>query len=382
MTKKRNKRKGAAPETRRTTKKQIAFTRKEARQNRFIWLSVAVLGLIILIVLAIGVAREFALQPATPVAQVNGVKIRTDDYENLLQYRRYNTRLNILNLQNELNALDPSQEGNEFLSSFYQQQLQQLQASEALLPQNTLDELIDDALVREKAEESGLTVTDEEVSQTIDEDVQRAASPPAQVPITDTGTTLTPTPIPQERLDEIYQNALDSMGLTDKQFKAIVERSLYRSRVDEVLASQVLATGLVVHSQLIQTDTEEESTVALDRVEAGEDFAIVAREVSTDTMTAQDGGDLGWVTTGQLAPRYGQDLETEVFALDVGQIKIVRSNDAYYVIMLLERDENGPLPADVLDRRRSTAFSDWLAERKTSPEVEIEQFLRADQILP
>jgi parvulin-like peptidyl-prolyl isomerase len=382
MSKKRKKTKDAASQTPRTTKKQIAFTRKEARQNRIIWLLVAVLGLIILIVLAIGLAREFALQPATPVAQVNGVKIRTDDYENLLQYRRYNTRLNILNLQNELNALDPNQEGNEFLSTFYQQQLEQLQASEALLPQNTLDELIDDALVREKAEESGITVTDEEVSQTIDEDVQRAASPPPQAPITDTGTVSTPTPIPQERLDEIYQNALDNMGLTDKQFGTIVKRSLYRSRVDEFLASQVVTTGLVVHAQLIQTDTEEESTVALDRVEAGEDFAIVAREVSTDTITAGDGGDLGWATAGQLAPRYGQDLETEVFALDVGQIKIVQSNNAYYVIMLLERDENGPLPADVLDRRRSMAFSDWLAERKTSPEVEIERFLRPDQIAP
>jgi parvulin-like peptidyl-prolyl isomerase len=364
------------------TKKQIAFGRKEARQNRIIWLSVGVLGLIILLILGYALIQEIMLKPAAPVAVVNGTKIQVGDYQDLLQFRRYNTYGNIVNLQNELGTLDTTQEGSEFLTSFYEQQLQQLQTNLALAPQSVLDELIEDELIREKAEESGLTVTDDEVTQTIDEDLQRAAAPPPQVPISDTEQIPAPTPVPQEQLDEIYQNALDNMGLSDKQFRTILKRSLYRTELQDLLASQVMTTGLVVHVQLVQTDTDEEATVALERIESGEDFGLVAREVSTDTLTAENGGDLGWVTTGQLSSRYGEDLDTTVFAMEVGQIEKVQGNGQFYLVLVLERDENGPLPTEVVSLQQNSALSDWLLERKESPEVQIERLLTPDQIPP
>jgi parvulin-like peptidyl-prolyl isomerase len=364
------------------TKKQIAFGRKEARQNRIIWLSVGVLGLIILLILGYALIQELMLKPAAPVAVVNGTKIQVGDYQDLLQFRRYNTYGNIVNLQNELGTLDTTQEGSEFLTSFYEQQLQQLQTNLALAPQSVLDELIEDELIREKAEESGLTVTDDEVTQTIDEDLQRAAAPPPQVPISDTEQIPAPTPVPQEQLDEIYQNALDNMGLSDKQFRTILKRSLYRTELQDLLASQVMTTGLVVHVQLVQTDTDEEATVALERIESGEDFGLVAREVSTDTLTAENGGDLGWVTTGQLSSRYGEDLDTTVFAMEVGQIEKVQGNGQFYLVLVLERDENGPLPTEVVSLQQNSALSDWLLERKESPEVQIERLLTPDQIPP
>lgn len=366
----------------RQTKKQIAISRRAARQNRIIYLSLGAVGLIVLTVVAIGLIQELVVRPSSAVGVVNGTKIRTNEFEDLLQYRRYNAHISILNLQNQLSALDPSDEGNEFMRSFYEQQLAQLQSSLVLAPEDTLNELIQDVLVQEKAAEAGITVTDEDVTQSIQEDLKLAAAPSAQTPVTDTLESATPTAVPQEELDEIYQNALSNMGLTDREFRSIVKRGLYRSELQELMASQVPTTGLVVHVHLIQTDTEEEASVALDRVQAGEDFAVVAREVSTDTLTAEDGGDLGWITTGQLSSRYGEELETAVFALDVGEIERLQSGDKFYVVLLAERDENGPLPADVVSQRQATAFSDWLAEREVSPEVEIERLLEAEQIPP
>jgi len=382
MAKSSKKRRSQTSDATKRTKKQIALSRKETRQKRIIWLCVGVVALLILIVLAMGLIREFVLKPATPVATVNGTKIRADDFQDLLQYRRYNTHINILNLENELNSLDRNDQANQFLISFYEQQLEQLQSSLSGAAEGVLDELIDDALIREKAEQSGIAVTDEEVAQSISEDLARAASPPPQTPVTDTEQTLAPTPVPQERLDEIYQNALKSMGLADKEFQTIVKRSLYRIAVEDALASEVVTTGLVVHVQLIQTDTEEQAVVALERIDGGEDFAVVAREVSTDTLTAEGGGDLGWVTTGQMSSRYGEDLENTVFGLDVGQLQIVQSNGKYYVVFLADRDENGPLPAEVVGNLQRSALSDWLVERKASPDVQIERLLGSDQIPP
>jgi parvulin-like peptidyl-prolyl isomerase len=172
------------------------------------------------------------------------------------------------------------------------------------------------------------------------------------------------------------------MQISESSFKEIVRRGLLRSQVQELLASQVVTTGLVAHPQIIQTETEEEAQAAQARIEGGEEFAVVAQEVSTDTISAEQGGDLGWVTTDQLSSRYGQELEDAVFSMAVGEITVIESNDAFYVVQVLERDENGPLPFEVLNVRQNNALADWLEERKASPDVEIERQLEPDQIPP
>ena len=370
------------PEAAKETKKQIAINRRISRQNRYIYIGLGLVALFILLVLALGAIQELVLKPATPVAKVDGTKVAKDDFEDLLQFRRYTTHINILNFQDQLQSIDTSDPNNQFLVSLYEQQLEQIQNSLGLLPEMTLDALIDDVLIQEKAEEAGITVTNEDVAQSIREDVEAAAAPPPQVAITGTQEISTPTPVPQEQLDAILDTALDNMGLSKGQYQAIVMRGMVQDEVQELLASQIISQGLVVHVQLVQTDTEDEATAAMARIEGGEDFAIVATEVSTDTIPVADGGDLGWVTTGQLAPRYGEELETEVMAADAGKLAIVQSGDAFYLFLVVERDENGPLPPEVLSQRQAGALTDWLEARKASPEVEIERLLEPQQIPP
>ncbi len=335
------------------TKKQIAFSRKEARQNRIILISIGLLAVIVVSILAVGLLRELALKPGEPVAIVNGTKIRTDDYEALVAATSYNLLLN-------LQAIDTSQEGSDLFTSYYQQQLE-------LVPQAALEQLIEGVLIREEADKVGLTVSDEEVEQAI------FAQP--QIPVTDTAAI--PTPIPQEELNARYRASLRQMDVSDAQFREIVRSDLLRGKLQEYLASQVETTGLVAHARIVQTETEQEAQDALNQIESGEDFAIVAQEVSTDTQTAENGGDLGWITTGQITSRYGEELERSIFSMSPGDIRIVQSNDRWYVVELVELDENGPLPEDVLSARQYSALSDWLQARKTSPEVEIERILDA-----
>jgi parvulin-like peptidyl-prolyl isomerase len=380
--KRRDTRRDKSPREVKQTKKQIAFSRKEARQRRIIWLSIIALAVIILTVLAIGGLQELVFKPGQPVALVNGGKVRLDDYQALLTYRRYNLRTDIANLQDSLQSLDPSDETNEFIISFYQQQLTQLQSSLNTLSDSVLDELIDAELIRQKAEELGVTVTADEVESTIDEDIRQAFTLPAQQTITDTEQVLTPTPIPQDQVDELYRSALDGMGLSNKEFRTIVQRGLLYTKLQDHLADEVPTTGLVAHVQLIQTDTAKEAQEVLYRVESGEDWAVVATEVSTDTQTMETGGDWGWVTPGQLTTRYGEELDNYVFSLPVGEVGQVQSNEQFFVVQVLERDENGPLPDEVLTARQSTALQDWLEERKNSPDVEIERTLTPDQIPP
>lgn len=361
------------------TKKQIAMGRREARQNRIIMLSVAAVVAIIVLVLAVGLAQELLIKPNQPVATVNGAKISADFYQDTVNFQRYSLYNNLAQLQDGLSSLQASPEENDFLIQFYQQQVSQLQQQISLIPETALDSLIDDELIREKAEAEGITVTEEKVESEIDRLMRQSISPP-QESVTGTETLPTPTALPQDTVDEYYSALVDNMHITKRSFEEMVRRNLRRQGLQEALAAQVPTTGLVAHVQIIQTETEDEALAAKLRIEGGEDFALVAQEVSTDTLSAADGGDLGWVATGQLTSRYGQEVEDAVFSQPVGELTVVESGGMFYVILVLERDENGPLPDEVLQARQNSALDDWLQERKASPDVEIERLLDPSQI--
>lgn len=365
-------RKGPQPEAAKQTKKQIAFSRKQARQNRIIWLSVGGLVLLILVVLAFAVAQELVLKPGQPVAYVNGTAIRLDDFQDLLVYRRYNLHAQELNVQNSLNTMDPNDEANQFIVSFYQQQLAQIQSALATAPQDAVDELVGDELIRGKAEELHLSITDA--------DVEEALFPTQQEPITSTEGA--PTPVPREELDARYSRLLSDLGMSDKRFRALVKRNLLREKLQETLADQVPTTGPLIYLHLIATETEEQALAAKERIESGEDFALVAQEVYSETSSTEFDGDVGWVTTGQLSEQYGQELETLAFSLEIGKIGYTESAGQFLVLMVSDKDENGPLPQEVLTGRQNSALTDWLDERKASPDVVIENILQPSQIPP
>jgi parvulin-like peptidyl-prolyl isomerase len=381
MAKSSRKRKASSAETKQT-KKQLALGRKEARQNRIILMLVGLLIAVVVIILAVGIIQEVVLKPNSPVATVNGEKIKTIDYQNLVTYNRYNYYNNIGSLQDGIEQMQAEPEENAFLIQFYEQQLTQVQTALTLTPQDTVEELIDAELARQKAEELGIAVLDQEVDEAIDADFRSALTQQAQQPITGTEELPTPTPVSQTDVDDLYDRVLDAMNISDGAFRTIVQRSLLLEKVQDALAAEVPSTGLVADVQLIKTETEDEALAAKERIEGGEEFAIVAQDVSTDTLTVEDGGSVGWVTPGQLSARYGNEFDTYIFSLDVGELGMVESNGMFYVVQLVDRDENGPLPADVLSQRQNSALTDWLAERKASPGVEIEHLLTPEKIPP
>ncbi len=87
------------------------------------------------------------------------------------------------------------------------------------------------------------------------------------------------------------------------------------------------------------------------RARRGEDFAAVARQVSTDA-TAERGGELGWVRAGLLLP----ELEPAVWALKAGEVSdVLRSPNGFHVFKLEDRREDGISSFDEV-RDRLKAF--------------------------
>ncbi|MHA7853006.1 SurA N-terminal domain-containing protein [Marinobacter shengliensis] len=90
-------------------------------------------------------------------------------------------------------------------------------------------------------------------------------------------------------------------------------RAFYGERAEEYAREERRAAHI-----LIEDGSDAEATIASiqERLEAGESFADLAEEFSADTVSARDGGDLGYAGRGV----YDEAFENALFALEDGEV--------------------------------------------------------------
>jgi parvulin-like peptidyl-prolyl isomerase len=88
------------------------------------------------------------------------------------------------------------------------------------------------------------------------------------------------------------------------------------------------------HPELDNKQARTKAEEVLKRVKAGEDFAKLAKEFSTDPGSKEKGGDLGWFGHGQMVPEF----DKAAFALQPGQVsEIVESQFGFHIIKVDEK---------------------------------------------
>jgi peptidyl-prolyl cis-trans isomerase SurA len=111
-----------------------------------------------------------------------------------------------------------------------------------------------------------------------------------------------------------------------------------------------------------------------DRVEKGEDFAALAKVNSVDG-SAQNGGDLGWVSPGDLVPEF----EKAMNALKPNELSAaVQSQFGWHLIQVLERrsetlsaeKKRGQIRLALRARKSEEAYQDWVRQVRDRAYVE------------
>ncbi|MBB3399154.1 MULTISPECIES: peptidylprolyl isomerase [unclassified Rhizobium] len=144
-----------------------------------------------------------------------------------------------------------------------------------------------------------------------------------------------------------------------------------KARYDKEVAA--LPKQEEVHARHILVKTEDEAKDVIKQLDAGKNFADLAKEKSTDPNKA-DGGDLGYFTKGRMV----KEFEVAAFALEKGTYtKTPVKTDFGYHVILVEDKRDAPPPAfdQVKDQVRQLVMRDkylaLLAAAKEKSKVEI-----------
>lgn len=213
--------------------------------------------------------------------------------------------------------------------------------------------------------------------------------------------------------DRIYETAstegesredfLSSRGVTEEFLRNIAHQALLdqavraelADEVDDPTAEEVDAEMAEATASLtevcvshILVPTEEEAEEIMDRLEAGEEFAELARELSQDPGSAENDGVLPCTTAGQ----YVAEFRDATVTAPTGEVysEIVETEFGYHVMLVTDRvdpaSEDLPTGEEITERLRTDAIAlelnAWFLEEVSAAEVTVDEAYGTWQAAP
>ena len=369
------------------SKKHEARLARENRQKKImVTIVIGILAVVVLLV-GYGILYNQVIKQNRPVAQVDTTKITVDQFEKRVQYERLSYVDSFTNYAASGYA--------QFFES-YLLEMQNSLDNYIQFGSDVLDKMINEAVIEAKAKELGITISEEEIDkelergfgffpegtptpETIEEFTfkptstlsaqqlaiititptpspeptltleptatdspaeEATATPDVAVTATSepTATQIPPTATPytREGFESLYKtmmtNINDQFDYSDADFRDYVRAMLLNQKVFDHVTKNITRDQDMVWARHILVETEEEAKAVLDRLNAGEDFGIVAAEVSVDTSNSASGGDLGWFTQGQMV----EEFDKAAFTLEIGKLsEPIQTEFGFHIIQVL-----------------------------------------------
>ena len=134
---------------------------------------------------------------------------------------------------------------------------------------------------------------------------------------------------------------------------------------------------ILVRPSEATTDSQAETVIRdlYQQLQNGASFSALAREYSDDPVSGSDGGNLGWVSPGQMVPAFAQAM----LDADIGELRgPFRSQFGWHILQVQERRQKD-ISGDVRDaearqaiyrRKFETELQNWLQEIRDEAFVE------------
>ena len=385
---------------RRFSNEELSRHEREVRGTRVIFTGMGALAILVVAILAYGWWHEYVAASSEPVASVGGQNITIESYADQVDYQRKAREQQLYTMQAQLAQAGPGS-GMESLADMLKQQIQQIQSSLVVLPDQTLEQMIDEQMIRKEATTRGITVSALEIDAEIVNNFgdqptpvpapttypaaptpqapdAAATSAPAEAPSAaqtpDSGAAATPeptpaaaaSPVPTADVQANVSNWLTQYGVNQDKLRSMIETQLLYQKLQTAMGADVPTSAEQVHARHILVDGQDKAKEIEDKLKAGSSFEDLAKAESTDTGSKDKGGDLGWFARGTMIAEF----DDAAFKLDVNQISDpIQTTYGWHIIQVLEKDPNRPLEPQALEQAKTAVISKWMDNAGKGPEV-------------
>jgi foldase protein PrsA len=235
-----------------------------------------------------------------------------------------------------------------------------------------VDSLITKSIVDQEVEKEKVSISDEEVEKELDELITQYGG------------------------EDTFNQTLASSGLTMEDVEEDVKVNL---QIEKLLESKIeiteeemqtyfdenkdsFAQTKQVKASHILVEDEETAKEVKEKLDAGEDFAELAKEYSTDG-SAESGGDLGFFGEGSMVAEF----EEAAFSMKVDEISDpVKTEYGYHIIKVTDIQEAAEanfekskeeIKGILFDEKLATEYPTWLEEKKE--EYKVKNYLTVEE---
>jgi parvulin-like peptidyl-prolyl isomerase len=368
------------------TRKQVSRIKREQRIERILKWSVIGVAVLVVGVLAYGFIVEEIVKSRQAVATVGDTPITTADFQARVRFTRMQMTSELNYMYQQQQMLDPTDAEVQFLLEYLQNNIVDLQSqleeeNALIIGEQSLEQLIQEQLVRREAASRSITVSQEDVDVAIEEffgydrsPVLPTLSPTITLPFTPTDVTTseptatpppTPTPMTEADFKQQYDNflkGLRDLDITEQQYRSWVESSILLERLREQMTEEAPATADQVLLRYITVDDELRANEAAARLNAGEDFQALLDELRADEEISAYGGELDWLPQDSMESRFEATVSELAFNMAVGErSQPIPSEDGerFTIIEVLGHEER-ELNEYLRQQYADAAFQEWL----------------------
>lgn len=363
---------------RRLSGEELSRHERERLAQRYLLTAMAAVAVLIVAILGFGYWREYVARNSEPVATVGSRALPLEAYARKLDFRRKTIEQQMQYMQLQLQSASD----NEALVGLFRQQIQQLQFSLMLLPDQTLDQMIDEELIRQEAARRGIAVTPAEIEEETTKSFGDPPTPaPAPSPTPDasgaaaaqptpeaspTATSVPASPVPTADVQARLKQFMAAYNVSEAEYREMVEIQVLYRKLGEAMGAEVPTAADQVHARHILVDSEEKAKELVEKLRGGASFEELAKADSTDPGSKEKGGDLGWFPRGQTLPAFDE----VAFQLEPEKISDpVNTTYGWHIIQVLEKEQSRPLDEQTLESKKRAALPEWLEKTRNGPEV-------------
>jgi len=227
-------------------------------------------------------------------------------------------------------------------------------------PFRLLQLLEENELVRSGAEQRGINADPDDVDQEVRDRIIGAS--------TENLVDLEPGQLDKE-FEEGYRQYLDTINLSVKEHRYMVEADLLRLKLTDALADEIPSSAeqSMISWIVLPEDRVEDIPKIIEGLEAGQEFVDLAEEFSSDRTTAVNGGEVGWVPQNAYP-----SLDSTISSLEPGEVSgAVQVGTDTYFLKLNDTDEDRVIEPAMIDRLKSVALQIWLLNDRGNHRISV-----------